>query len=202
MCARPASCPGIASPLRNVSGPELDWVIVRENSEGEYAGVGGRAHRGLPEEVATDVSIFTRAGRHAHHALRLRAGPLAAAQAPHRRHQVECAAARHGDVGRDRGRGRGRIPRRHLGQDAGRRHDHAHDAQAAVARHHRRHQPARRHPFRSRRGAGGIARHRADRQPQPGAQISLHVRADPRLGVRHHGQGHRQPDRHVLVGRR
>jgi len=54
--------PGIVSPLRKVSGPELDWVIVRENSEGEYAGVGGRAHRGLPEEVATDVSIFTRAG--------------------------------------------------------------------------------------------------------------------------------------------
>jgi tartrate dehydrogenase/decarboxylase/D-malate dehydrogenase len=54
--------PGITSPLRNVSGPELDWVIVRENSEGEYAGVGGRAHRGLPEEVATDVSVFTRTG--------------------------------------------------------------------------------------------------------------------------------------------
>jgi len=54
--------PGIVSPLRNVTGPELDWVIVRENSEGEYAGVGGRAHRGLPEEVATDVSMFTRVG--------------------------------------------------------------------------------------------------------------------------------------------
>jgi tartrate dehydrogenase/decarboxylase/D-malate dehydrogenase len=54
--------PGIVSPLRNVSGPELDWVIVRENSEGEYAGVGGRVHRGLPEEVATDVAMFTRAG--------------------------------------------------------------------------------------------------------------------------------------------
>jgi tartrate dehydrogenase/decarboxylase/D-malate dehydrogenase len=54
--------PGITSPLRRVSGPELDWVIVRENSEGEYAGVGGRVHRGLPEEAATDVSMFTRAG--------------------------------------------------------------------------------------------------------------------------------------------
>jgi tartrate dehydrogenase/decarboxylase/D-malate dehydrogenase len=54
--------PGITSPLRNVSGPELDWVIVRENSEGEYAGVGGRVHRGLPEEVATEVSVFTRVG--------------------------------------------------------------------------------------------------------------------------------------------
>src|SRR5271166_1932638 len=54
--------PGITSPLRHVSGKELDWVIVRENSEGEYSGVGGRVHPGLPEEVATDVSIMTRAG--------------------------------------------------------------------------------------------------------------------------------------------
>jgi tartrate dehydrogenase/decarboxylase/D-malate dehydrogenase len=54
--------PGITSPLRHVSGPELDWVIVRENSEGEYAGVGGRVHRGLPEEVGTDVSLMTRPG--------------------------------------------------------------------------------------------------------------------------------------------
>ncbi|MCF4129801.1 tartrate dehydrogenase [Methylobacterium sp. SyP6R] len=54
--------PGITSPLRHVSGPELDWVIVRENSEGEYAGVGGRVHQGHPEEVATDVSMMTRTG--------------------------------------------------------------------------------------------------------------------------------------------
>ena len=54
--------PGITSPLRHVSGPELDWVIVRENSEGEYAGVGGRVHKGAPQEVATDVAMFTRAG--------------------------------------------------------------------------------------------------------------------------------------------
>jgi len=54
--------PGITSPLRHVSGSELDWVIVRENSEGEYAGVGGRAHQGSPLEVATDVAMFTRSG--------------------------------------------------------------------------------------------------------------------------------------------
>lgn len=54
--------PGIQSPLRHVNHGELDWVIVRENSEGEYAGQGGRSHPGLPLEVATDVSIFTRAG--------------------------------------------------------------------------------------------------------------------------------------------
>src|SRR5215218_7657516 len=54
--------PGIEGPLRNVAAKDLDWVIVRENSEGEYDGQGGRSHRGLPEEVATEVSIFTRAG--------------------------------------------------------------------------------------------------------------------------------------------
>jgi tartrate dehydrogenase/decarboxylase/D-malate dehydrogenase len=54
--------PGITSPLRHVGAGELDWMIVRENSEGEYAGVGGRVHRGLPEEVATEVAVFTRTG--------------------------------------------------------------------------------------------------------------------------------------------
>jgi tartrate dehydrogenase/decarboxylase/D-malate dehydrogenase len=54
--------PGIEGPLRSVAAKDLDWVIVRENSEGEYAGQGGRSHRGLPEEVATEVSVFTRAG--------------------------------------------------------------------------------------------------------------------------------------------
>ncbi len=54
--------PGVTSPLRNVTADTLDWLIVRENSEGEYSGNGGRAHRGLPEEVATETSIFTRRG--------------------------------------------------------------------------------------------------------------------------------------------
>jgi len=54
--------PGIKAPLRDVGPGDLDWVIIRENSEGEYSGAGGRVHRGLPEEVATEVSVFTRVG--------------------------------------------------------------------------------------------------------------------------------------------
>jgi len=54
--------PGITSPLRGVGPKDLDWVIVRENSEGEYSGQGGRSHRGLPHEVATELSVFTRGG--------------------------------------------------------------------------------------------------------------------------------------------
>ena len=54
--------PGIKSPLAGVTPKDLDWVIVRENSEGEYAGQGGRSHRGQPHEIATDLSVFTRVG--------------------------------------------------------------------------------------------------------------------------------------------
>ncbi len=54
--------PGIDAPLKRCKVTDLDWVIVRENSEGEYSGVGGRAHQGHPIEVATDVSIMTRVG--------------------------------------------------------------------------------------------------------------------------------------------
>jgi tartrate dehydrogenase/decarboxylase/D-malate dehydrogenase len=60
---RPARLlPGVKGPLREVGPGDLDWVVVRENSEGEYAGAGGRVHRGLPEEVGTELAIFTRTG--------------------------------------------------------------------------------------------------------------------------------------------
>jgi tartrate dehydrogenase/decarboxylase/D-malate dehydrogenase len=54
--------PGIDAPLKRCAPKDLDWVIVRENSEGEYSGVGGRVHQGHPIEAATDVSIMTRTG--------------------------------------------------------------------------------------------------------------------------------------------
>jgi tartrate dehydrogenase/decarboxylase/D-malate dehydrogenase len=58
---RPARVlPGITSPL--LKGSEIDWVIIRENTEGEYSGSGGRVHRGLPDEIATETSVFTRKG--------------------------------------------------------------------------------------------------------------------------------------------
>jgi tartrate dehydrogenase/decarboxylase / D-malate dehydrogenase len=52
--------PGVKSPLANAK--DIDWVIIRENSEGEYSGSGGRVHTGLPEEIATETSVFTRHG--------------------------------------------------------------------------------------------------------------------------------------------
>ena len=60
---RPARLlPGVRGPLRDATPADLDWVILRENTEGEYAGAGGRVHRQLPEEVGIETSVFTRAG--------------------------------------------------------------------------------------------------------------------------------------------
>lgn len=50
--------PGVQSPLARLDS--MDLVIVRENTEGEYAGMGGRLHQGLPHEVALQTSLFTR----------------------------------------------------------------------------------------------------------------------------------------------
>ena len=54
--------PGLASPLANRSAADIDMVCVRENSEGEYAAVGGRLHVGTPHEIAEQTAIFTRHG--------------------------------------------------------------------------------------------------------------------------------------------
>ncbi|GAA3941433.1 tartrate dehydrogenase [Actinomadura viridis] len=56
--------PGVVSPLRKADDTELDWVVVRENSEGEYAGLGGRnlSARGAGGEVAVQSALFTEVG--------------------------------------------------------------------------------------------------------------------------------------------
>lgn len=56
--------PGVTSPLRKADDTELDWVVVRENSEGEYAGLGGRnlSGRGPGNEVALQTALFTEKG--------------------------------------------------------------------------------------------------------------------------------------------
>jgi tartrate dehydrogenase/decarboxylase/D-malate dehydrogenase len=53
---------GIASPLAHRTAADIDMICVRENSEGEYSGVGGRIHRGTAHEVAQQVGVFTRHG--------------------------------------------------------------------------------------------------------------------------------------------
>ena len=75
---------GVAVPLGPRSVQDLDILLVRENTEGEYVGIGGRAHRGTAHEVATQTTVFTRTGverivRFAFEQARSRSGRLASA---------------------------------------------------------------------------------------------------------------------------
>jgi tartrate dehydrogenase/decarboxylase / D-malate dehydrogenase len=64
-CIRPVRLlPGVPSPLREATPERMDWVVVRENTEGEYAGIGGRnlAGRGPGKAVAIQAGLFTEEG--------------------------------------------------------------------------------------------------------------------------------------------
>jgi tartrate dehydrogenase/decarboxylase/D-malate dehydrogenase len=54
--------PGISSPLAGRTAADIDMICVRENSEGEYCGMGGRLHAGTPQEAVTQTGLFTRHG--------------------------------------------------------------------------------------------------------------------------------------------
>ena len=75
---------GIPCPLAGRGPADVDMPFVRENTEGEYSGIGGRAHRGLPTEVGIETSVFTRAGvervlRHAFELAEARRGVVTSA---------------------------------------------------------------------------------------------------------------------------
>jgi tartrate dehydrogenase/decarboxylase / D-malate dehydrogenase len=65
--------PGISSPLAGRKAADIDMICVRENSEGEYCGIGGRLHRNTAQEMAEQTGVFTRHGieRIARYAFRL-----------------------------------------------------------------------------------------------------------------------------------
>ena len=54
--------PGIDSPLRRIPDEGIDFLVVRENNEGEYSETGGRMYRGTAQEMAIQESVFTRTG--------------------------------------------------------------------------------------------------------------------------------------------
>jgi tartrate dehydrogenase/decarboxylase / D-malate dehydrogenase len=75
---------GVPSPLAGVGPEDVDMLFIRENSEGEYAGVGGRVHEGLEHETGIEVSVFSAVGvervaRHAFECARARRGRLVSA---------------------------------------------------------------------------------------------------------------------------
>lgn len=63
VCQRPSILyPGILSPLADKNPYDIDIVVIRENTEGEYANVGGFQYMGFPEEIGVQTGVFTRKG--------------------------------------------------------------------------------------------------------------------------------------------
>jgi tartrate dehydrogenase/decarboxylase/D-malate dehydrogenase len=63
VCRRPSVLyPGVTSPLRDMETGDIDMIVIRENTEGEYANVGGFQYQGFPEEIAVQTAVFTRHG--------------------------------------------------------------------------------------------------------------------------------------------
>ncbi len=146
---------GISAPTRRASSSkDLDWLILRENTEGEYAGQGGRTHVGTEYEVATEVAIFTRKGierfiRFAFEAARNRPRKLLTVVTKSNA-QVSfnltwsCSydstwlndalylEIRTYFMGRSGGIGSQGLPGRDLGQDVGRRDDRANGSETSI----------------------------------------------------------------------
>ena len=99
---------GVPCPLAGRGPEDIDMLFVRENTEGEYAGVGGIAHRGLDSEVGIETSVFTRARLRARRPSCLRARG-AAPWRRHERDEVERLPLRLRALGRGCGAGGGRA---------------------------------------------------------------------------------------------
>jgi tartrate dehydrogenase/decarboxylase/D-malate dehydrogenase len=186
---------GVRCPLAERTPADVDMLFLRENTEGEYSGIGGRAHRGLDGEVAIESSVFTRGGverviRYAFELAAGRRGILTSA--------TKSNASRYGYVlwdevaeesaGSFRREVRARARRRARGSDGARPAsldvvvasnlfgDILTDLAAAI------------------QGGMGMAAS-ANSRPAPAARV---VRAGARLGARHRRPGDRQPGRRDL----
>ena len=184
--------PGVDSPL--AGNPPIDFVVVREGTEGPYTGTGGVIRVGTPHEVATEVSLNTAFGveRVARYAFALAAD---ATQAPDAGAQDERADLRGQAVVAGGRRGGPGLPRHRGRLSAHRRGHHPHGDRSGPVRRDRHRQSVRRHHHRS--GRRGVRRYRAggQRQYRCDAHESVDVRAGARQRTRHRGSGHRRPDR-------
>ena len=191
---------GVPCPLAGRKPGDIDMLIVRENTEGEYSAVGGVMYAGTQREFVSQTSIFSRIGSE-----RLLKYAFELARTRQRKHVTLATKKRHLDlhalVGRALRRDGGPLPRHRLGQAAHRHPGRALRAAAAAFRRGGRDQPVRRHPERSRPGLHRHDRYRAFRQPEPRAQVPQPVRAGTRFGAGHLWPEHRQPGGHDLVGR-
>ena len=157
-CARPLF-PGV-EPAASRDPGGIDFVVIRENTEGTYAGEGGFLRKGTPHEIATQVGQHPYR-RRARRPLRVRARAGPAAQAPHARAQDQRAHVRRRPVAAHLRRGRRRVPRRERPPTTTSTRRASTWSGPRPLRRDRHRQPLRRHPHRPRRR--GRRRHRPRR---------------------------------------
>ena len=195
--------PGIQSPLRKADDTELDWVVVRENSEGEYAGLGGRnlSGRGPGNEVALQTALFTEKG--CERILRF-AFDLARTRTVKK---VSCVtksnAQQYGMVLWDEtfkrvAKDYPDVATESVLVDAMSAKFILHPEDLSVVVASNLNADILSDLGSALAGSLGLA---GQREPQPGAPVPVDVRAGARVGPGHRRPGHQQPDRHHRLRR-
>ena len=159
--------PGRAQPAGGRVPGDVDFLVVRENTEGEYSSIGGRIFEGTDREVVVQETVMTRVGVDRVLELRLRGREVTPCPAPHVGDEEQRHLHHDALLGRAGRRGRVALPRR-----APRPVPHRHPGgqlrpQARPLRRGGGQQPVRRHPLRPRPGLHRHDRDRAERQHQP-----------------------------------
>ena len=190
---RPARLlPGVTSPLRGIRPGDIDWIVVRENTEGEYAGAGGGCIAACPRRSAPNSPCSPAPAVRASCALPSRWR----ARAPRRLTLVtKSNAQRHGMVLWDETFAElaREFPEVTTDKELVDAMTTRMVLQARDVGRDRRDQPARRHPVRPGQRPLRIARPRPDRQSRSRAALPFDVRADPRLGFDITGKGIANP---------
>jgi tartrate dehydrogenase/decarboxylase/D-malate dehydrogenase len=190
---------GVPCPLAGRKPGDIDYFLVRENTEGEYTNLGGVMYAGTEREVVIQESVFSRLGtdrvlRYAYDLAnsRARKSLTVATKSNGIAISMPWRDGRANDVGKDYPEVK--VDKQHIDIISAR-------FAAAALRRGCREQPVRRHPVRPRPCDHRHDRPDAEREPQPRAPVPVAVRARARLGARHLRPAHRQPDRDDLVGR-
>ena len=167
--------PGVPSPLANRKPGDIDFWVVRENTEGEYSSVGGRMFPDTDREFVTQQTVMTRIGvdrilkfafelaqsRPKKHLTSATKSNGISITMPYWDERVEAMAKKYpeGEVGQ--------VPHRHSHREF--------RAASGLVRRRGRLEPVRRHPLRSRSGLHRHHRHRAVGQHQSGRQFPVSV---------------------------
>ena len=193
--------PGAKTPLANRTEKDIDFYVVRENTEGEYSSSGGRMFEGTDREFVTQQSVFTRYGtdrvlRYAFELAKTRARKHVTSATksngitftmPYWDERFAEMGKHYPDIGTSQ------YPHRHPMR--------AFRSAPRLVRCRRRLQPVRRHPERPGPGSRRLHRNRAECEHQSRACASLDVRAGPWLGAGHRRQARLQSDRADVVRR-